>query len=64
MKILGNEILVVKYDMLKENITLSCKQYLIFENENRYLFTAVASKKNFGKLEPNFDKIVSSIQLH
>ena len=64
MTVLGNEILVVKYDMPKENMTLSCKQYFIFENENRYLFTAVASEENFDKLEPKFDKIVSSIQLN
>lgn len=61
MMILDKDILTIKYDILREDINMTCKQYYIFIGDIRYLFTGVASQKNFSKYVIDFDAIVKSI---
>ena len=63
MTVMGKEILAIKYDIQQQNGNFTCKQYYVFSGDNRYLFTAVASQKNFSKYEGQFDSVVSSIQI-
>lgn len=64
MTVLKNEILAIKYDIPQEDVSLSCKQYYIFDGDDRYLFTGVSSKKNFASYEIHFDNIVQSIKIN
>lgn len=62
MVILDKETLAVKYDILREDADMCCKQYYIFSGEYRYMFTAVATKANFHFFESDFDSVVLSLQ--
>lgn len=62
MMILEKEILVVTYDILRDDIEMRCKQYYVFSGETRYMFTSVATKANFHLFESDFDSVVQSLQ--
>jgi hypothetical protein len=61
MSVLDEEILTTKYDIYREGADMTCKQYYIFDGDTRYLFTGVASQKNFSNYEKDFDAIVQSV---
>jgi hypothetical protein len=61
MKVLDKEILVIQYDIYRKDANMTCRQYYIFVGDMRYLFTGVASQKNFMNYEGHFDAIVNSI---
>lgn len=63
MDILGKPVLVVKYDQVTSEGKLPTKQYLIFKDDNRYLFTAISSKDTFDRYEPIFDEVARSIKI-
>ena len=61
MTVLDKEILAIEYAIFRNNVKMTCKQYYIFKGDIRYLFTGVASQKNFSNYEAGFDSIVESI---
>jgi len=61
MSVLDEEVLTTKYDIYREGADMTCKQYYIFDGDTRYLFTGVASQKNFPNYEKDFDSIVQSV---
>jgi hypothetical protein len=61
MTILEKEILTIAYHIYRKDANMTCKQYYIFFGDTRYLFTGVASQKNFSNYEGHFDAIVQSI---
>ena len=62
MVVLGQEILTTSYDILRGGTPMACKQYYIFREGYRYLFTAIATKDNSPILERDFDAIVQSLR--
>lgn len=61
MNVLQKDILAVQYDIYREGANMTCKQYYIFDGDTRYLFTGVASQKNFPNYEKDFNSIVQSV---